>query len=245
MIRRANPIRIHAESGMAVYQTKDDHLDQIQLPMSKQLKILNIICVIATVGFLAAIVVTALTSGDILTTDTLFIITVCLVMAVMFAASPLLYLKSEGKLPMPGMKKLGGAAAANQLVAASEETVDKTHEMPHEEVHFAGSNKLFFSIWLWLVGLTLIEIILAYKTMPIHIMLTVLLGLSIIKAALIIAYFMHLKFERLSLIITLVPMLVICICLLMVFFPDSFRSTNLRYKFQESPPVAPVPEEEP
>ncbi|HEY6245063.1 MAG TPA: cytochrome C oxidase subunit IV family protein [Pyrinomonadaceae bacterium] len=114
----------------------------------------------------------------------------------------------------------------------------------HAEEHFAGSNKLFISIWGWLVALTLVEIFLAYKTMPIHIMLTILLGLSIIKAALIVAYFMHLKFERLSLILTLVPMLVVCICLLMVFFPDSFRSSGLRYKFQEAPPVAPAPAEE-
>ena len=115
----------------------------------------------------------------------------------------------------------------------------------HVEEHFAGSNRLFISIWVWLVVLTLIEIFLAYKTMPIHIMLTVLLGLSIIKAALIMAYFMHLKFERLSLILTLVPMLVTCIVLLFVCFPDSFRSSDLRYKFQESPPVAPAPVEEP
>ena len=115
----------------------------------------------------------------------------------------------------------------------------------HVEEHFAGSNKLFTSIWVWLVALTLIEIFLAYKTMPIHIMLTILLGLSIIKAALIVAYFMHLKFERLSLILTIVPMLVVCIVLLLVFFPDSFRSSGLRYKFQESPPVAPAPVEEP
>ena len=67
----------------------------------------------------------------------------------------------------------------------------------HEE-HFAGSNKLFTSIWVWLLILTLVEIFLAYKPMPIHFMLVVLLGLSLIKAALIIAYFMHLKFERLS-----------------------------------------------
>ena len=114
----------------------------------------------------------------------------------------------------------------------------------HAEEHFAGSNKLFASVWVVLVVLTLVEILLAYKTMPIHIMLTILLGLSIIKAALIVAYFMHLKFERLSLILTLVPMLVICICLLFVFFPDSFRSSGLRYKFQESAPVAPAPAEE-
>ena len=109
------------------------------------------------------------------------------------------------------------------------------HAEEHE--HFAGSNKLFTSIWIWLVVLTLIEIGLAYKPMSTVLMLTILLGLSIIKAALIVAYFMHLKFERLSLILTIVPMLVVCILLLFVFFPDSFRSSDLRYRFKETPPA--------
>jgi cytochrome c oxidase subunit 4 len=208
--------------------------------MSKQLKVLNLICVVAAFGFIAAIGYTAITAGDILTTDNLFIMVVCLLMAVMFAASPLLYLKQEGKLPLPGMKKLSAGEEAAQLTNGAHE-----EHIIHEEVHFAGSNKLFSMVWIALVVLTLIEIALAYKTMPIHIMLTILIGLSVVKAALIIAYFMHLKFERLSLILSLVPMLVICICLLMVFFPDSFRSSNLRYKFQESPPVAPAEVEEP
>jgi cytochrome c oxidase subunit IV len=59
-------------------------------------------------------------------------------------------------------------------------------------------------------------------------MLVILLGASIVKAALIVAYFMHLRFERMNLILTIVPALVICICLLLVFFPDSLRSKNLR-----------------
>ena len=52
-------------------------------------------------------------------------------------------------------------------------------------------------------------------------MLTALVGLSVIKAALIIAYFMHLKFERFSLFLTLFPMLILCIMLMLVFMPDS------------------------
>jgi cytochrome c oxidase subunit IV len=61
-------------------------------------------------------------------------------------------------------------------------------------------------------------------------MLTALLGLSIIKAALIIAYFMHLKFEKLSLFLTLFPMLVLCIILMMlIFMPDSVRSLHMRF----------------
>ena len=115
----------------------------------------------------------------------------------------------------------------------------------HADEHFAGSNKLFISVWVWLLVLTGIEVFLAYKPIPIHFMLTILMGLSIIKAALIVAYFMHLKFERLSLVLTIVPMLVACICLLFVFFPDSFRSSGLRYKFKEQPAVQPQSSENP
>lgn len=106
-----------------------------------------------------------------------------------------------------------------------------------EHVHFAGSNKLFISVWVWLLVLTAIEVFLAYIQLPLHFMLVILLGLSIIKAALIMGYFMHLRFERLSLVFTLVPMMVICICLLFIFFPDSMRSRNLRYQFNEKPPA--------
>ena len=87
----------------------------------------------------------------------------------------------------------------------------------------------YFWVWGALLVLTAIEVVLAYEQVltPLH-MLEVLMVLSFFKAALIIAYFMHLKFERLSLVLTIVPMLVICICLLFVFFPDSFRSRELR-----------------
>ena len=116
-----------------------------------------------------------------------------------------------------------------------------THaESEHE--HFAGSNKLFLSVWGWLLLLTGLEVFLGYIHLDVRLMLTILIGLSIIKAALIVAYFMHLRFERLSLVLTLVPMLVVCICLLLVFFPDSFRSKNMRYSgAQQQPPAAEEP----
>jgi cytochrome c oxidase subunit 4 len=98
------------------------------------------------------------------------------------------------------------------------------------EVHFAGTNKLFISIWIWLLVLTGIEVFLGYIQLPVTYMLVILMGASILKAALIVAYFMHLRFERISLIFTIVPALVICICLLLVFFPDSLRSRDLRYQ---------------
>ena len=73
--------------------------------MSKETRLLNLICVIGSLGFLAMIVFVALTTNELLTTDNLFIITVCLVLALAFAINPLLYLYSENKLPLPFLKK--------------------------------------------------------------------------------------------------------------------------------------------
>ena len=72
--------------------------------MSKELRILNFICILAALSFLAMIVISAISSGDFFTIDNLFIIVVCLVMALLFAIIPLLYLRSEGKLPLPFVK---------------------------------------------------------------------------------------------------------------------------------------------
>ncbi|MBA2735001.1 MAG: cytochrome C oxidase subunit IV family protein [Acidobacteria bacterium] len=114
-----------------------------------------------------------------------------------------------------------------------------------EHEHFAGSNKLFISVWFWLLLLTGIEVFLGYVHLDFRLMLTVLIGLSVVKAALIIAYFMHLRFERLSLVLTLVPMLIVCICLFLVFFPDSFRSKSLRPDDNRSKPEAGTQTEQP
>src|SRR6185436_7435408 len=73
--------------------------------MSKELKILNFLCLLVALAFLALAVWSALSSGDFLTIDNLFIIAVSLLMALLFAINPLLYLKSEGRLPLPFVKR--------------------------------------------------------------------------------------------------------------------------------------------
>ena|ERR1700722_12504922 len=94
--------------------------------------------------------------------------------------------------------------------------------------HSTGTTKLFFSVWIWLLLLTALEIFLAYERVEVHLMITILVGLSLIKSALIVAYFMHLRFERLGLFLAIVPATVFCICvMLIVFFPDSLRLTHL------------------
>lgn len=98
----------------------------------------------------------------------------------------------------------------------------------HSEHAHEGTNRQNVIIWIVLLVLTAIEVLLAYVQVPITIMLIVVMGLSIIKAALIMGYFMHLKFERLSFILTIVPTLIVLLCLFAIFFPDSFRLLRMR-----------------
>ena len=87
----------------------------------------------------------------------------------------------------------------------------------------------YFYVWAALLVLTGVEVVLAYRQVfqPVR-MLEVLMVLSLVKAALIIAYFMHLKFERFSLFLTLFPMLIFCILMMLVFMPDSMRAMLMR-----------------
>lgn len=95
--------------------------------MSRELKFLNYFCVLVAVGFLVVAVLTLVTAGDLLTTDALFFSTVCLLMAVIFAAGPILYLWTEGKLPVPFIGRnvvaqpqvAGSTTAAKNLSAAT------------------------------------------------------------------------------------------------------------------------------
>lgn len=98
--------------------------------MSKEIVLLNFICLLAALAFLALAVISVLSSGDFLTIDNLFVIAVSLLMALLFAVNPLLYLKSEGKLPLPGRKRvpsqqaLWGASGSAQLPASTPPLLD-------------------------------------------------------------------------------------------------------------------------
>ena len=90
--------------------------------------------------------------------------------------------------------------------------------------HVPAKASLFVIVWIGLVGITGIEVFLAYERVAPGIMLTVLVGLSIVKAGLIMAYFMHLKYERFILVLWIVPAFMFCVMMICIFFfPDSLR----------------------
>jgi cytochrome c oxidase subunit 4 len=96
----------------------------------------------------------------------------------------------------------------------------------HSAAH--PTTKTFVMVWVGLVALTAIEVFLGYIQLEPTLMLLLLLGLSIVKAAMIISWFMHLKYERVTLALWLMPAMVICICLMAIFFPDAARALRLR-----------------
>jgi len=89
--------------------------------------------------------------------------------------------------------------------------------------------RLFVLVWIWLAAITGIEVFLAYMHIqPAWLMLVLLLILSVVKAGLIMSYFMHLRFERIGVVFLLIPALVFCIAMMTVFFPDSVRLLHMR-----------------
>ncbi len=97
-----------------------------------------------------------------------------------------------------------------------------------EHAHADTGTRIFMFVWGWLLALTIIETILAYQHMSLKVMLVVLMTLSVIKATLIIAYFMHLRYERVSLVWTLMPALIFVIVMMFMVFPDSLRLLAMR-----------------
>lgn len=93
--------------------------------------------------------------------------------------------------------------------------------------HTTGS-RVIFSVWFGLLGMTVLEVILAYRSLSLETMFILLMSLSILKAGLIIAYFMHLRYEQPSLVVTLIPALVYVLVMMTAIFADSRRLAQMR-----------------
>jgi cytochrome c oxidase subunit IV len=98
-----------------------------------------------------------------------------------------------------------------------------------EGAHAGASVGTNIGIWIGLVGITFLEVFLAYEELQPSVMLTVLVILSVVKAAMIMSFFMHLKYEKFSLVLLLVPAMIFCICMMFIFFfPEAFRLLQMR-----------------
>ena len=102
--------------------------------------------------------------------------------------------------------------------------------LPEDPEYVDSHIPMFNKIWIGLLVLTAIEVLLAYVQIAgVLVMLAILLILSLMKAGMIMAQFMHLSFDHKHLTYIVVIPAVLCIVILCLYaFPDAFRLLTLR-----------------
>ena len=78
----------------------------------------------------------------------------------------------------------------------------------------------YLGVFWWLLALTIIEIAVIYAPVAKLIIVILLVGLALTKAALVALYFMHLKFERATLGLIAITPLILCVFLILMLSPD-------------------------
>ena len=87
--------------------------------------------------------------------------------------------------------------------------------MTHEEPNYMG-------VFVWLVILTVLELAVVYMPLTKLVIAVLLISLAVSKAALVALYFMHLKFERVTLGLVALSPFVLCVFLILMLTPDIF-----------------------
>jgi cytochrome c oxidase subunit 4 len=102
-----------------------------------------------------------------------------------------------------------------------------------------NSIKPFVGVWLAVIAVNLAELLVAWKMPDTRVLFGILMTLGLVAAGLVMAFFMHLKYERRSLVLSLVPVLIFVLFMTIEMFPDSSRLHKMHPQFQ------PLPEQQP
>ncbi len=78
----------------------------------------------------------------------------------------------------------------------------------------------YMAIFWWLLALTILEVGVIYLPIAKTAIAILLVGMALTKAALVGLYFMHLRFERVTLSLIAITPLVICVFLVLMLTPD-------------------------
>ena len=86
----------------------------------------------------------------------------------------------------------------------------------------------YWRIWFVLLVLTLVMVFIDQSPLTRNLLVLVLVGVMLVKVSLIAGYFMHLRFEKLNLIlVVLVGLLITGLLLFALIAPDGMRILEL------------------
>ncbi len=111
---------------------------------------------------------------------------------------------------------------------APEEGIVESQERSVEHMQHDGGYKVYAVTWFWLFVFTVLEIGIVLVHVPKVLLVISLVTLALMKATLIIAYFMHLRYERLSFIYAVVVPLFLGVILFFGLAPDAVNTLHLR-----------------
>src|SRR5215469_886544 len=95
----------------------------------------------------------------------------------------------------------------------------------HHEQH-GISYKLYFMTWVWLLVLTALALGLGYTNINEKLKAFLLVCTTLAKILVIAAIFMHLRYERINLILITFAPLVLAVILFSFTFPETFGSAT-------------------
>lgn len=91
-----------------------------------------------------------------------------------------------------------------------------------------GGYRSYLVTWFWLLVITVLEVAIVLVRVPKVLLAISLMTLALMKAALIMGYFMHLRYERLSLVYAVVLPLFLAVVLFFGLAPDAVNVFRLR-----------------
>lgn len=92
----------------------------------------------------------------------------------------------------------------------------------------AGGYRIYAITWFWLLVITILEVGVVLMRFPRVALAVLLVTMALMKAVLIAAYFMHLRFERLNLVYTVATPLLLGVILFCALVPDALNALRLR-----------------
>jgi cytochrome c oxidase subunit 4 len=78
----------------------------------------------------------------------------------------------------------------------------------------------YLAVFIWLAVLTVLEVVAVYLPLTRLALAAILVALAFTKAALVAIYFMHLKFERRTMLLVAVTPVILCVFLMLMLIPD-------------------------
>ena len=110
----------------------------------------------------------------------------------------------------------------------------ESHEVHHEGgEHETMTRKKIWKVFFILLAITCVEFVIALVIVPGHpdylrVANPVYIALTLLKAFYIVAYFMHLKFEKLGLALAIIVPIIFIIGLILVLTNESHHWIDLR-----------------